>query len=110
VQGTELPWLDDIDAPKRPARLPVVLNRERSAGVLAAFHGTSGLIPRPLDGTGMRIVEARKCPNAPKDWGWQSVFHKDVSITMIYTHAVEQRRSCREKPARPKLNRDIGVP
>ena len=58
VLGTELPWLDGIDTAKRPARLPVVLNRDEISRVLAATHGTSGLILRLLYGTGMRILEA----------------------------------------------------
>jgi integron integrase len=58
VLGTELPWLDGIDTAKRPARLPVVLNRHEVSRVLAATHGTSGLILRLLYGTGMRILEA----------------------------------------------------
>jgi integron integrase len=58
VLGTDLPWLDGIDTARRPARLPVVLNRDEISRVLAATHGTSGLILRLLYGTGMRILEA----------------------------------------------------
>ena len=58
VLGTQLPWLDDIDSAKRPARLPVVLNRDEVTRVLALAHGTSGLVLRLLYGTGMRILEA----------------------------------------------------
>ena len=58
VLGTQLPWLDEIDSAKRPARLPVVLNRDEVARVLALAQGTSGLVLRLLYGTGMRILEA----------------------------------------------------
>jgi len=58
VLGTQSPWLDEIDSPRRPARLPVVLNRDEVARVLALAQGTSGLVLRLLYGTGMRILEA----------------------------------------------------
>jgi integron integrase len=58
VLGMELPWLDGIDTAKRPARLPVVLNRDEIRRVLASPQGTSGLILRLLYGTGMRVLEA----------------------------------------------------
>ena len=48
VLGTQLPWLDEIDSAKRPARLPVVLNRDEVARVLALAQGTSGLVLRLL--------------------------------------------------------------
>jgi integron integrase len=58
VLGTQSPWLDEIDSPRRPARLPVVLNRDEVARVLALAQGTPGLVLRLLYGTGMRILEA----------------------------------------------------
>ncbi len=57
VLGQELPWLDGIEAAKRPERLPVVLTREEVDAILAGVEGTPGLILRLLYGTGMRILE-----------------------------------------------------
>ncbi|MGZ9080215.1 MAG: integron integrase [Burkholderiales bacterium] len=58
VLGAELPWLDGIDSAKRPARLPVVLNKDEVHRVLALTRGTSGLVLQLLYGTGMRVLEA----------------------------------------------------
>jgi integron integrase len=44
---------------RRPARLPLVLDREEIQRILAALKpGTSGLVIRLLYGTGMRLLEA----------------------------------------------------
>jgi integron integrase len=53
--GTELPWLENVEVAKRPARLPVVLTVDEVRRVLAC---TSGLLLRLLYGTGMRVLEA----------------------------------------------------
>ena len=58
VLQAQLPWLDGIEPAKRPARLPVVLNRDEVRQVLAVTQGTSGLVLRLLYGTGMRVLEA----------------------------------------------------
>jgi integron integrase len=58
VLQVELPWLDSIESAKRPARLPVVLNRDEVCRLLPLTQGTPGLILRLLYGTGMRILEA----------------------------------------------------
>lgn len=57
VLRCELPWLDNVETAKRPARLPVVLTEEEVRRVLAGTHGTPGLVLRLLYGTGMRILE-----------------------------------------------------
>lgn len=58
VLELELPWLDNIESAKRPARLPVVLNRDEVRQLLRGTRGTSGLVLHLLYGTGMRILEA----------------------------------------------------
>jgi integron integrase len=73
VLGTQLPWLDDIDSAKRPARLPVVLNRDEITRVLALTHGTSGLVLRLLYGTGMRILEALRLRVKDVDFGRREI-------------------------------------
>ena len=57
VLGEELPWLDNIETAKRPARLPVVLTVEEVTAILAGVDGAGGLILKLLYGTGMRILE-----------------------------------------------------
>jgi integron integrase len=57
VLRVELPWLGDIDRPKQPRRLPVVLTRQEVRQVLARMEGCAGLMATLLYGTGMRLME-----------------------------------------------------
>ena len=60
VLGVELPWLGDIERPKRPRRLPVVLTRQEVRDVLARMEGCAGLMATLLYGTGMRLMECAR--------------------------------------------------
>ena len=60
VLGVELPWLGNIDRPKRPRRLPVVLTRQEVRDVLAHLDGCAGLMATLLYGTGMRLMECAR--------------------------------------------------
>ena len=42
VLGVQLPWLDNIVRPKKPRRLPTVLNRDEVMRVLALMDGRHG--------------------------------------------------------------------
>ena len=53
----DLPWLDGIERPKRPARLPVVLTENEVRALLARLEGTRWLMVSLLYGTGMRLLE-----------------------------------------------------
>lgn len=57
VLGITLPWLDGITRAKPSKPLPVVLTVAETQRLLAATHGTPGLIVRLLYGTGMRLME-----------------------------------------------------
>ena len=52
-----LPWLDGITRAKPSKPLPVVLTVSETQRLLAATHGTAGLVVRLLYGTGMRLME-----------------------------------------------------
>jgi len=54
----EPPWLDGIERPSAPKRLPVVLTQEDVQRVFGYAAGTHLLLARLLFGTGMRITEA----------------------------------------------------
>jgi integron integrase len=58
VLKVELPWLQNLQRPKRPQRLPVVLTVDEVTAVLSRMAGEYGLLARLLYGTGMRINEA----------------------------------------------------
>jgi integron integrase len=57
VLGVDLPWLADLDRPKKPKRTPVVLSRGEVERLLAVMEGTHALMARLLYGTGMRLME-----------------------------------------------------
>ncbi len=57
VLGLSVPWLDEINRPQRPPRLPVVLSHEEVARVLAALADEHRLFGQLLYGTGMRLLE-----------------------------------------------------
>lgn len=52
-----LPWLENVERAKKPARLPTVLTRQEVQSVLARLDGTTGLMLKLLYGTGMRLME-----------------------------------------------------
>jgi integron integrase len=58
VLGVDLPWLDGLERPSAPRRLPVVLTQEEVLRIFALLTGTHALLARLLYGTGMRITEA----------------------------------------------------
>jgi integron integrase len=57
VLQVELPWMEDIRRAKRPERLPVVLNREEVAALLAEMDGVTWLLASLLYGAGLRLME-----------------------------------------------------
>ena len=57
VLQVDLPWLDDLVRPKKPARMPTVLNRDEVARLLDAVRPEHALLARLLYGTGMRLME-----------------------------------------------------
>lgn len=58
VLGEELPWLDELQRPSRPKRIPVVLTREEVSALLSNMQEPMRLVARLLYGTGMRLMEA----------------------------------------------------
>lgn len=58
VLAIKLPWLDDLQRPNRPRRIPSVLTRDEVARLFARLEGPESLLARLLYGTGMRLMEA----------------------------------------------------
>jgi integron integrase len=58
VLKQELPWLDRLERPKRPLRLPIIMTVAEVAAIIAQLDGQHALLARLLYGTGMRIMEA----------------------------------------------------
>lgn len=57
VLEQDLPWLNDLVRPKKPARLPVVLNVDEVQRILLAMRGPHALMAQLLYGSGMRLLE-----------------------------------------------------
>jgi len=57
VLHTTLPWLDEIEYAKRPAKLPVVFSPEEAGAILAHLQGTAWLMASLLYGSGLRLME-----------------------------------------------------
>ncbi|MBT9502823.1 MAG: integron integrase [Burkholderiaceae bacterium] len=57
VLGQDLPWMLELSRPKTARRLPVVLNQDEVARLLAVLTGVHGVFARMLYGTGMRLME-----------------------------------------------------
>ena len=57
VLGVKLPWLDNVQRPTRPRRIPSVLTVAEVAALLGAMTGVELLLAKLLYGTGMRLNE-----------------------------------------------------
>jgi integron integrase len=57
VLGIELPWMNDLQRPSQPRRIPTVLTPVEVSGLLAGMDGQIRVIARLLYGTGMRLME-----------------------------------------------------
>lgn len=53
----DVPWIDGISRPKKPARRPTVLTLQEIELVFSQMEGVYALIARLLYGTGMRLME-----------------------------------------------------
>jgi integron integrase len=60
VLGMQLPWLDGLQRPPQPRRVPAVLSPGEVAALLTRLEGQEpvSLLARLLYGTGMRLMEA----------------------------------------------------
>ena len=57
VLGMDLPWLDGVQRPRTPKRIPSVLTVAEVAALLSALPADMALLARLLYGTGMRLME-----------------------------------------------------
>lgn len=57
VLGMDLPWLDGVQRPRTPKRIPSVLTVAEVAALLSAFPTGMALLTRLLYGSGMRLME-----------------------------------------------------
>jgi integron integrase len=77
VLHCDLPWLDNIETAKRPARLPVVLTGNEVRTLLECTQGTPGLVLRVLYGTGLRVMEALRLRVKDVDFGRREIMVRE---------------------------------
>ena len=61
VLKVEIGWLQGVERPKKPVRIPVVLSRDEVHKVFAHLQGTPRLMAGFLYGSGLRLMEACGC-------------------------------------------------
>ncbi len=98
VLGRELPWLDGVQRPTRPPRVPVVLTRAEVQRLLAGIAGTRWLIASLLYGAGLRVMECLRLRVKDVDLSYRQVLVRDGKgekdrVTMLPERLVEPVRA-----------------
>ncbi len=57
VLAQPLPWLDQVQKAKKPAKLPIVFTKEEVRKMLARLDGTKWMMASLLYGSGLRLME-----------------------------------------------------
>jgi integron integrase len=77
VLGMPLPWLDELERARRPARVPTVLTPEEAQRLLAQMQGTKWLMGSLLYGAGLRLRECLKLRVKDVDFGYRQIVVRD---------------------------------
>jgi integron integrase len=77
VLGQPLPWLDELERAKRPARVPTVLTRDEVRRLLAHMRGSKWLMASLLYGAGLRLRECLKLRVKDLDFGYRQIVVRD---------------------------------
>jgi integron integrase len=89
-----LPWLDELERAKRPARLPAVLTQAEVRRLLGAMRGTKWLIASLLYGAGLRLTECLKLRVKDVDFEYRQILVRDGKgakdrVTMLPASTIE---------------------
>ena len=98
VLAEPLPWLDELERARRPARLPTVLTGEEVRRLLACMRGTKWLMASLLYGAGLRLTECLKLRVKDIDFGYRQIMVRDGKgakdrVTMLPLATVEPLRA-----------------
>ena len=105
VLGIELPDIDNIERPKRPARLPVVFTRSEVKAILAHLDGVHHLMANLLYGSGLRLIECLRLRVKDVDFENQQITVRDGKgkkdrVTMLPNSVIEPLKLQLEKAKR----------
>jgi len=74
----KLPWLDGLERPTAPRRLPSVLTADEVGVILSLLSGQHALLARLLYGAGMRISEALQLRVKDVDFGHRAIIIREA--------------------------------
>ena len=77
VLDEPLPWLDNVERAKRPARVPTVFTREEVRLILLQHRGTKWLMASLLYGAGLRLSECLRLRVKDVDFGFHQIVVRD---------------------------------
>lgn len=88
VLQQEIGWLEKVERPTKPARLPVVLTRKEVHNVLSQLHGTARVMASLLYGSGLRLMECVRLRVKDIDFAYAHITVRDTKsgrdrITML---------------------------
>jgi integrase len=88
VLKQELPWIENIQRAKRPAKLPVVFTPIEARATLAKMRGTARLMAQLLYGCGLRLNECARLRVKDVDFGYLQITIRDAKggrdrVTML---------------------------
>lgn len=72
-----LPWLDDLERARRPARVPAVLTASEIRRLLSHLHGSRWLMASLLYGAGLRLRECLKLRVKDVDFEYRQITVRD---------------------------------
>jgi integron integrase len=102
VLKQDLPWINDIERAKQPAKVPVVFTPQEAKAVLGKMQGTAQLMAQLLYGCGLRLTECTRLRIKDVDFGYLHIIIRDAKggrdrVTMLPVSLVEALRRQVEK-------------
>lgn len=77
VLDHKLPFIDQIERTKRPAKVPVVFTRAEAQKVIAQLSGDHRLMTELLYGSGLRLMECLRLRIKDVDFGYNQITVRD---------------------------------
>lgn len=94
VLNLSIDWLDQVQRPKKPSRVPVVLTKAEAQSVLLHLKSDKWLMASLLYGSGLRLMECLRLRVKDIDFGYKQIIVRDGKgqkdrITILPTPLIE---------------------